>query len=51
MYTEFMSSERIEDLDLNGRGPCLEASRRSARIVKEAFDRERRDRRDPEQGI
>jgi hypothetical protein len=51
MNTEFMASERIEDLNLQGKGPCLQASRRSATIVKEAFDRERRDRRDPEQGI
>ena len=49
MNTEFMASERIEDLDLYGKGPCTEATRRSARIVKEAFDREKRDRRNPEE--
>jgi hypothetical protein len=51
MNTEFMASERIEDLDLYGRNECVEASRRSATIVKEAFDRERKDRREPEKGI
>jgi hypothetical protein len=51
MNTEWMASERIEDLDLNGKWPCTEATRRSARIVKEAFERERKDRREPEKDI
>jgi hypothetical protein len=51
MNTEFLASERIVDLDLHGREPCKEASRRSARIVKEAFDREMKDRREPETDI
>lgn len=49
--TEYMASERIDDLNLRGRDPCVEASRRSARIVKEAFERERKDRREPEKDI
>ena len=49
--TEYLASERIDDLDLHGKAPCIEASRRSAQIVKEAFERERKDRRAPEEGL
>jgi hypothetical protein len=49
--TEYLASDRIDDLNLRGKGPCVEASRRSAQIVREAFERERKDRREPEKDI
>jgi hypothetical protein len=45
MTTEYMASERIEDMEVHGKEPCAEASRASARFVKEAFERERADRK------
>ncbi len=37
MNTEYLSAERIEKLDINGREPCAEASREVARYVKDVF--------------
>lgn len=48
MSSEHLATERIEELNLTGRSQTKEASRRSATIVKEAFDRERKDRTNPE---
>lgn len=48
MNTEYLASERIEDLGLRGKEPCASASRRAAHFVKQAFENERADRRQGE---
>jgi hypothetical protein len=45
MATEVMASERIEDEDRRGRHECYDATARSAAFIKDAFDRERADRK------
>lgn len=46
MATEVMASERIEDdAECRGRHRCYDATARSASFIKDAFDREREDRK------
>jgi hypothetical protein len=45
MTTEYMASERIDAMNVQGKEPCAEASRVSARYVKDAFEREKADRK------
>jgi len=45
MATEVMASDRIEDKNCYGREECHDATKRSAFFIKEAFDREREDRK------
>jgi hypothetical protein len=42
--SEALATDRIEDENRRGDGECLEASRRSAGFIREAFERDRADR-------
>jgi hypothetical protein len=45
MATEVMASERIEDEDRRGRRECYDATARAAGFVRDAFEKERADRK------
>jgi hypothetical protein len=46
--TEYLASERIEELNVRGREPCADATRLAAGVVKDAFERAvRRDEAEP----
>jgi hypothetical protein len=49
MAAEALASERIDDLDCRGTPPCKEATRTSARFIREAIERDRADRRNNRQ--
>ena len=43
LNTEYLSSERIEGLNIRGRESCAEASRQVAHFVKDVFQKVRKD--------
>lgn len=44
LNTEYLSSERIEGLNIRGKEPCAEASRQVAHFVKDVFQKVREDK-------
>jgi hypothetical protein len=44
LNTEYLSSERIEGQEVQGKEPCAEASREVARFVKNTFKKVREDK-------
>ena len=43
LNTEYLSSERIDGLDIRGKEPCADASRQVARYIKDVFHKVRKD--------